>query len=166
MPIKALNVAGKRLITTAFMAALAVSVAGCGSTSKFTTGSIGRSDSKPLETMSANELHSATTRLGESYARNPNDKRIATNYAAALQMDGRNARALATCGHLASLFHRDYDTAQHYLDRALAACPNDPFGWALSSATMSYTGNAVQAIPRALHSCCFEPDSNTGPNAT
>ncbi|TIU02923.1 MAG: pilus assembly protein TadD, partial [Mesorhizobium sp.] len=78
----------KRLVTTALMAVLAASVAGCGSTSKFTTGSISRSDNRPLETMSASELHSATTRLGESYARNPNDKRIATNYAAALQMDG------------------------------------------------------------------------------
>jgi len=76
---------------------------------------------------------------------------------AALQMDGHNARALATCGHLASLFHRDYDTAQHYLDRALAACPNDPFGWALSSATMSYTGNAVQAIPRARQALRLSP---------
>jgi TolB-like protein len=76
---------------------------------------------------------------------------------AALQLDGRNARALATCGHLASLFHRDYDTAQHYLDRALAACPNDPFGWALSSATMSYTGDAVQAIPRARHALRLSP---------
>ncbi len=75
----------------------------------------------------------------------------------ALQLDGRNARALATCGHLASLFHRDYDTAQHYLDRALAACPNDPFGWALSSATMSYTGNAMQAIPRARQALRLSP---------
>ncbi|TGS57729.1 pilus assembly protein TadD, partial [Mesorhizobium sp. M1D.F.Ca.ET.183.01.1.1] len=63
MPIKAFNITGKRLISTALVAALAAGVAGCGSTSKLTTGSISRSDSRPLETMSAAELHSATTRL-------------------------------------------------------------------------------------------------------
>ena len=82
-----MNVRGKRLVTTALLMALAAGVAGCG-TSKLTTGSIGRTSGKPLETMSASELHSATTRLGESYAKNPNDKRLAMNFAAALQMDG------------------------------------------------------------------------------
>ncbi|TIX71817.1 MAG: pilus assembly protein TadD, partial [Mesorhizobium sp.] len=74
------NATGKRLITTAFIIALAASVAGCG-TSKLTTGSIGRSSGKPLETMSAGELHKATIALGQSYAKSPNDKRIAMNYA-------------------------------------------------------------------------------------
>ncbi|RVC33080.1 pilus assembly protein TadD, partial [Mesorhizobium sp. M4A.F.Ca.ET.090.04.2.1] len=106
MLINGLMNTGKRLITTVFMAALAASVAGCG-TSKLTTGSIVRSDSRPLETMSASELHSATARLGESYARNPNDKRIATNYAAALQMDGDADQSLAVMRKLAIALPKD-----------------------------------------------------------
>lgn len=136
MPIKALNFTGKRLITTAFMTALAVSVAGCGSTSKFTTGSIGRSDSKPLETMSANELHSATTRLGESYTRNSNDKRIATNYAAALQMDGDADQSLAVMRKLAIAYPKDRDVLAAY-GKALAA--NGQFEPALDAVRRAQT---------------------------
>ncbi|NUS19496.1 MAG: pilus assembly protein TadD, partial [Mesorhizobium sp.] len=120
MPTTALNLAAKRLITTAFMAALAASVAGCGSTSKFTTGSISRSDSKPLETMSAGDLHTATSRLGQSYARNPNDKRLAINFAAALQMDGDADQSLAVMRKLAIAYPKDRDVLAAY-GKALAA---------------------------------------------
>src|SRR6266545_137673 len=110
---RTMNAMGKRLITTAFMVALAASVAGCG-TSKFTTGSISRSSGKPLETMSGGELHNATAALGQSYARNPNDKRIATNYAAALQMDGDADQSLAVMRKLAIAFPKDRDVLAAY----------------------------------------------------
>ncbi|CCV03194.1 conserved exported hypothetical protein [Mesorhizobium metallidurans STM 2683] len=130
-----MNATGKRLITTAFMMALAASVAGCG-TSKFTTGSIARFSSKPLETMSAGELHSATTRLGESYAKNPNDKRIATNYAAALQMDGDADQSLAVMRKLAIALPKDRDVLAAY-GKALAA--NGQFEPALDAVRRAQT---------------------------
>ncbi|MDX8453009.1 tetratricopeptide repeat protein [Mesorhizobium sp. VK9D] len=136
MPIKALNLTAKRLITTAFMAALAASVAGCGSTSRMTTGSISRADSRPLETMSAGELHVATSRLGESYARNPNDKRMAMNFAAALQMDGDADQSLAVMRKLAIAYPKDREVLAAY-GKALAA--NGQFEPALDAVRRAQT---------------------------
>ncbi|MEZ2328140.1 tetratricopeptide repeat protein [Mesorhizobium sp. RCC_202] len=136
MPIKALTFTSKRLITTAFVAALAASVAGCGSTSKLITGSISRSDSRPLETMSANELHTATSRLGQSYANRPNDKRLAMNFAAALQMDGDADQSLAVMRKLAIAYPKDRDVLAAY-GKALAA--NGQFEPALDAVRRAQT---------------------------
>jgi Flp pilus assembly protein TadD len=130
-----MNATGKRLITTALMMALAASVAGCG-TSKLTTGSISRSSGKPLETMSAGELHKATIALGQSYAKNPNDKRIATNYAAALQMDGDADQSLAVMRKLAIVLPKDRDVLAAY-GKALAA--NGQFEPALDAVRRAQT---------------------------
>jgi Flp pilus assembly protein TadD len=129
------NATAKRLITTAFIIALAASVAGCG-TSKLTTGSIGRPSGKPLETMSAGELHKATIALGQSYAKNPNDKRIATNYAAALQMDGDAGQSLAVMRKLAIVLPKDRDVLAAY-GKALAA--NGQFEPALDAVRRAQT---------------------------
>lgn len=129
------NATGKLLITTAFIIALAASVAGCG-TSKLTTGSIGRTSGKPLETMSAGELHKATIALGQSYAKNPNDKRIATNYAAALQMDGDADQSLAVMRKLAIALPKDRDVLAAY-GKALAA--NGQFEPALDAVRRAQT---------------------------
>lgn len=129
------NARGKRLVTTAFILALAASVAGCG-TSKLTTGSIGRPSGKPLETMSAGELHKATIALGQSYAKNPNDKRIATNYAAALQMDGDADQSLAVMRKLAIALPKDRDVLAAY-GKALAA--NGQFEPALDAVRRAQT---------------------------
>ena len=72
--------------------------------------------------------------------------RLATH---AIELDARNARALATFGHLRSLFYREYDVGAEYLARALRAGPNDPLAWALSSATNSYSGKHKEAIFQA-----------------
>ncbi len=136
MPIKAFNLAAKRLITTAFTAALAASVAGCGSVSQMTTGSISRSDSRPLETMSASELHTATSRLGQSYARNPSDKRMAMNFAAALQMDGDADQSLAVMRKLAIAYPKDREVLAAY-GKALAA--NGQFEPALDAVRRAQT---------------------------
>ncbi|MER8901819.1 tetratricopeptide repeat protein [Mesorhizobium sp. M0772] len=130
-----MNVTGKRLVTTALLMALAASAAGCG-TSKLTTGSIGRTSGKPLETMSASELHGATGRLGESYAKNPNDKRLATNFAAALQMDGDANQSLAVMRKLAIAYPKDRDVLAAY-GKALAA--NGQFEPALDAVRRAQT---------------------------
>ncbi|RUX07581.1 MULTISPECIES: tetratricopeptide repeat protein [unclassified Mesorhizobium] len=129
------DIRGKRLITTAFMLALAAGVAGC-ATDKLTTGSIGRTSGKPLETMSAGELHNATAALGQSYARNPNDKRIATNFAAALQMDGDADQSLAVMRKLAIAYPKDRDVLAAY-GKALAA--NGQFEAALDAVRRAQT---------------------------
>jgi len=136
MPIKALNLRAKHLISTALMAALAAGVAGCGSTSQLTTGSISRSDSRPLETMSTGELHAATSRLGESYARNPGDKRMAINFAAALQMDGDADQSLAVMRKLAIAYPKDREVLAAY-GKALAA--NGQFEPALDAVRRAQT---------------------------
>ncbi|MBZ9705799.1 tetratricopeptide repeat protein [Mesorhizobium sp. ESP7-2] len=132
---RTINIRGKRLITTAFTLALAAGVAGC-ATDKLTTGSIGRTSGKPLETMSAGELHNATAALGQSYARSPNDKRIATNFAAALQMDGDADQSLAVMRKLAIAYPKDRDVLAAY-GKALAA--NGQFEAALDAVRRAQT---------------------------
>ncbi|AZO41205.1 MULTISPECIES: tetratricopeptide repeat protein [unclassified Mesorhizobium] len=132
---RTINARGKRLITTALALVLAAGVAGCG-TDKLSTGSIGRTSGKPLETMSAGELHTATTSLGQSYAKNPNDKRIATNYAAALQMDGDADQSLAVMRKLAIALPKDRDVLASY-GKALAA--NGQFEAALDAVRRAQT---------------------------
>ncbi|MDX8532656.1 tetratricopeptide repeat protein [Mesorhizobium sp. VK25A] len=136
MPTEALNLTAKRMITTIFLAALAASVAGCGTTDKLTTGSISRSDSRPLETMSSSELRTATSRLGQSYARNPSDKRIAMNFAAALQMDGDADQSLAVMRKLAIAYPKDREVLAAY-GKALAA--NGQFEPALDAVRRAQT---------------------------
>ncbi len=132
---RTINATGKRFITTALVLALAAGVAGC-ATDKFTTGSIGRNSGKPLEAMSGGELHTATAALGQSYARNPTDKRIATNYSAALQMDGDADQSLAVMRKLAIALPKDRDVLASY-GKALAA--NGQFEAALDAVRRAQT---------------------------
>jgi adenylate cyclase len=75
----------------------------------------------------------------------------------AIEQDSQNALALATYGHLQSFLLHDYESALVYFDRALAACPNHSLAWVLSSATLSYIGDAEQAISRAEHGLRLSP---------
>ena len=75
----------------------------------------------------------------------------------ALQLDAHNARASATFGHLSAYFKRDYEAALHYLHNATTSCPNDPFCWALSSATSSYIGRSAEAISKAERALRLSP---------
>ncbi|WP_044548885.1 tetratricopeptide repeat protein [Mesorhizobium japonicum] len=132
---RTVNARGKRFVTTALMLALTAAVAGCG-TSRMTTGSIGRTSGKPLDSMSAGEVHNATAALGQSYSRNPNDKRIATNFAAALQMDGDADQSLAVMRKLAIAYPKDRDVLAAY-GKALAA--NSQFEAALDAVRRAQT---------------------------
>ncbi|TKB36189.1 MAG: pilus assembly protein TadD, partial [Mesorhizobium sp.] len=124
-----MNASANRLITTALIMVLAAGVAGCG-TSKLTTGSISRPSGKP------GELHNATMALGQSYSKNPSDKRIATNYAAALQMDGDADQSLAVMRKLAIALPKDRDVLAAY-GKALAA--NGQFEPALDAVRRAQT---------------------------
>jgi adenylate cyclase len=75
----------------------------------------------------------------------------------AIELDRQNAMALATYGHLRSFLFHDYDTALVYFDRALAACPNSPLAWILSSGTLSYIGRGEQAVRHAERALRLSP---------
>ena len=75
----------------------------------------------------------------------------------AIELDGQNALALATYGHLRSYLFHDYDSAFSYFDRALAACPSLSLAWLLSSGTLSYVGRSEQAIKHAEQALRLSP---------
>ena len=86
------------------------------------------------------------------------DRDVACEIAAkAIELDGQNALALATFGHLRSYLFHDYDTALVYFDRALTACPNSAVAWILSSGTMSYIGQGEKAVARAERAMRLSP---------
>jgi len=97
--------------------------------------------------------------VGQGWSANPNEDAVrAIELAArAIELDGQNALALATFGHLKSFLFHEYDGALIYFDRALSACPNHSLAWVLSSATLSYIGEAQQAIGRAEHGLRLSP---------
>lgn len=119
MPIHAGKNALARSAATALALILAASLAGCGM-DRMRTGSIGLSRGKPVETMSASELQGAANALGQSYARNPSDKKLAVKYATVLQMNGDADQALAVMRKLAIAYPKDRDVLAAY-GKALAA---------------------------------------------
>src|SRR5262249_571292 len=60
--------------------------------------------------------------------------------AKAIELDGQNALALATYGHVKSYLLHECESALRYFDRALSACPNHSLAWILSAATLAYVG--------------------------
>lgn len=104
---------------TALALVMAVGLAGCG-TDRMSTGSIGSSRGPAVETMSASQLQNAANSLGQSYARNPDDKGLAIKYATVLQMNGDADQSLAVMRKLAIAYPKDRDVLAAY-GKALAA---------------------------------------------
>jgi adenylate cyclase len=101
--------------------------------------------------------------VGQGWSANPwEDANRAISLAArAIELDGQNALALATYGHLKSYLFHDCELGMIYFDRALSACPNHSLAWVLSSASLSYLGRTKQAImhaERALRLSPFDRD--------
>jgi Flp pilus assembly protein TadD len=97
--------------------ALATSLAGCAH-DRLTTGSISRG--KPVDQMSAGELKSAASSLGNAYTSNPADKPTAMRYASVLQMNGATDQSLAVMRKLAIDYPKDREVLAAY-GKALAA---------------------------------------------
>src|SRR5262249_3915362 len=97
--------------------------------------------------------------VGQGWSANSTDDSIrAVEFAAkAIELDGQNALALATFGHLRSYLLHEYDSALMYFDRALSACPSHSLAWLLSSPTLSYMGRCEQAIKHAEHALQLSP---------
>jgi adenylate cyclase len=97
--------------------------------------------------------------VGQGWSANPAQDAVKAAELAikAIELDGQNALALATYGHLKSYLFHDYDSALVYFDRALTACPNHSLAWLLSSGTLSYVGHGEQAIKHAEHALQLSP---------
>jgi Flp pilus assembly protein TadD len=108
----------KGVCATAMFLVLTLGVSGCG-TDRMTTGSTGRAR-QPIASMSASQLHNAAMTLGQTYARNPNDKAVAIKFATVLQMDGDPDQSLAVMRKLAIAYPKDRDVLAAY-GKALAA---------------------------------------------
>jgi len=97
--------------------------------------------------------------IGQGWSVNPRkDRETASDMAAkAIELDGQNALALATYGHLKSYLFHDYDVALLYFDRALTACPNSALAWILCSGTLSYVGRGEDAVRHAERAMRLSP---------
>lgn len=87
-----------RLLASACLVVAALSLQACSTTSStdnITTGSIPTGSSRPVSEMNEIELRAAADRIGQAYAKNPNDKMAGLNYATLLRMTGKNDQALA-----------------------------------------------------------------------
>jgi adenylate cyclase len=80
----------------------------------------------------------------------------------AIERDRNDALALAIYGHLQSYLLKNYEAAQNYLERALAAGPSCAWAWAYSSLTHGYLGDVAKAITRAEWATRLSP---LGPDA-
>lgn len=97
--------------------------------------------------------------VGQSWSADPDaDRAKALEFAGkAIELDGQNALALSTYGHLKSFLAHDYDSALVYFQRALAVCPNHSLAWLLSSPTLSYIGRSEEAVKNAEHALRLSP---------
>ena len=97
--------------------------------------------------------------IGQSWSTDlRGDAEAAAELAAkAIELDARNALALATYGHVRSFLFHDYDVALGYFERALSACPNSAIAWLLSSGTLSYVGRAAEAVHHAEQALRLSP---------
>lgn len=98
-------------------------------------------------------------RIGQGWAA---DRQAACTEALALakkaiQFDPANAMALATVGHLHSYLLKDTTTGLAYLERALAACPNESLAWLMSGMTRAYIGQAKVGRAHAEYALSLSP---------
>jgi adenylate cyclase len=86
------------------------------------------------------------------------DARLAAHAAQmAIERDPNDALGLAIYGHLQSYLLKDYDVAQHYLERGLGAGPSCAWAWAYSGLTRGYLGDAATAIVQSERAVRLSP---------
>jgi adenylate cyclase len=100
-----------------------------------------------------------SVRIGRGWSQDPDDDaaQALTLATRATTIDRANALALATMGHMNTMLRRDSDAALQCFSEALAACPNHPLVWTLSSATLAYLGNGEEAVRRAEQGLRLSP---------
>jgi len=100
-----------------------------------------------------------SVRIGRGWSPNPDEDAaqalaLATR---AVGIDRTNALALATLGHINTILRRDSNAALDCFRDALAACPNHPLAWTLSSGTLAYLGDGAEALRRAEQGLRLSP---------
>jgi adenylate cyclase len=97
--------------------------------------------------------------VGQGWSLNPGEdaSRGIRLAAQAIDLDQQNALALATFAHMKSFHFHDYGTALTYFGRARAACPSSALAWSLSSGTLSYIGQAEEAVLHAERGLRLSP---------
>ena len=86
------------------------------------------------------------------------DTNMAASFARmAIDRDRNDAHGLAIYGHLQSYLLKDYDVAQQYLERALAAGPSCAWAWAYSGLTHGYLGDTATAVARTERAVRLSP---------
>lgn len=100
-----------------------------------------------------------SVRIGRGWSQDPEDdaSQALTLAMRATSIDRANALALATLGHMNTMLRRDSDAALQCFGEALAACPNHPLVWSLSSATLAYLGKGEEAVRRAEQGLRLSP---------
>jgi adenylate cyclase len=97
--------------------------------------------------------------IGQGWSTNEMADRAAAAHAArmAIERDRNDALGLAIYGHLQSYLLKDYELAQPYLERAMAAGPSCAWAWAYSGLTSGYLGDVSTAIARAEQAVRLSP---------
>jgi tetratricopeptide (TPR) repeat protein/TolB-like protein len=75
----------------------------------------------------------------------------------AIDLDPRNAVALAVAGHMRSYLCREYEAGLELCDRAIAACSNEPLAWIMSSVALAYLGDGREGLRRANYGMSLSP---------
>ena len=76
----------------------------------------------------------------------------------AIELDRRNARALAILGHNNTILHRRYDEALDLLGSALDAAPNDAETCMWASPTFAFIGRTDEALGHAERALRLSPE--------
>lgn len=100
-----------------------------------------------------------TLRVGQGWSSDPSDDSVlaAADAQRAIKLDRRNALALATFGHVRAYMVGDYETAIDFLDRSVAAGPNNAIARILRSGTLSFLGRADEAKAEAEKALRLSP---------
>ncbi|SOC83550.1 Flp pilus assembly protein TadD, contains TPR repeats [Ensifer adhaerens] len=166
-----------KLMAGACLVIAALSLQSCtttSSTDNIKTGSIPTGFSKPVTEMNAMELSAAANRIGDAYAKNPNDRNAGLNYANLLRMTGKNDQALAVMQQVVIRHPNDTDVLAAYgkaqaaagqLDAALetisrAERPDLP-DWRLKSAQgaiLDQLGRSTEARMRYQEALDLKPN--------
>ncbi|HET6521667.1 MAG TPA: hypothetical protein VFG47_17880 [Geminicoccaceae bacterium] len=88
--------------------------------------------------------------IGEVWAKDLNAARAELDWVVrrALELDPKDAVALAVAGHIASFVHHDYGRALGLFDRSRRLDPTSAYCWDLSALTLCYTGDAPEGLRR------------------
>ena len=91
--------------------------------------------------------------IGQGWSRDPQAAKLEAAFLVrrALELDPKNALALAVAGHIASFVHHDYERALGLFERSLQLDPNSAYALDLSALTLCYSGNAPEGLRRVEH---------------